>query len=209
MKLLFLLIAQASALQLTPDNWDSSVAGKTVFIKFFAPWCGHCKKMKPSWDKLMKQYEDSDTVLIGDVDCIGSGKPLCDEVGVQGFPTIKYGDPGNLEAYQGGRDFDALDEFAKVLKPPCNVNTLEHCSVEDKVLIDDLSTAPLEYIKNLLDLEKQERETIEKLFEDAVKDLQDNYQKLQKKKKDDTAALKKKYNVGITKKMLQRGKDEL
>ena len=209
MKLLFLLIAQASALQLTPDNWDSSVAGKTVFVKFFAPWCGHCKKMKPAWDKLMEEYEDSETVLIGDVDCIGSGKPLCDEVGVQGFPTIKYGDPDNLEAYQGGRDFDALDEFAKVLKPPCNVNTLEHCSVEDKVLIDDLSTAPLEYIKNLLDLEKQERETIEKTFDDAVKDLQDQYQKLQQKKKDDTAALKKKYNVGITKKMLQKGKDEL
>ena len=209
MKLLFLLIAQASALQLTPDNWDSSVAGKTVFVKFFAPWCGHCKKMKPAWDKLMEEYEDSETVLIGDVDCIGSGKPLCDEVGVQGFPTIKYGDPDNLQAYQGGRDFDALDEFAKVLKPPCNVNTLEHCSVEDKVLIDDLSTAPLEYIKNLLDLEKQERETIEKTFEDAVNDLQDQYQKLQQKKKDDTAALKKKYNVGITKKMLQKGKDEL
>ena len=96
-----------------------------------------------------------------------------------------------------------------MLKPPYNVNTLEHCSVEDKVLIDDLSTAPLEYIKNLLDLEKQERETIEKTFEDAVNDLQDQYQKLQQKKKDDTAALKKKYNVGITKKMLQKGKDEL
>ena len=209
MKLLFLLFAQASALQLTPDNWDSSVAGKTVFLKFFAPWCGHCKKMKPAWDKLMEEYENSETVLIGDVDCIGDGKPLCDKVGVQGFPTIKYGDPDNLEAYQGGRDFDALDEFAKVLKPPCNVNTLEHCSVDDKVFIDDLSTASIEYIKNLLDLEKQERETIEKTFEDAVNDLQDQYQKLHQKKKDDTTALKKKYNVGIIKKMLKKGKDEL
>lgn len=209
MKLLFLLIAQASAIQLTPDNWDSSVAGKTLFVKFFAPWCGHCKKMKPAWDQLMEEYEDSETVLIGDVDCIGNGKPLCDKVGVQGFPTIKYGDPDNLEPYQGGRDFDALNQFARVLKPPCNVNTLEHCSVEDKVLIDDLSRAPLEYIKNLLDLEKQERETIEKAFDDAVKDLQDQYQKLQNKKKDDTAALKKTYNVGIIKKMLQKGKDEL
>lgn len=209
MKLLFLLIAQASALQLTPDNWDSAVAGKTVFVKFFAPWCGHCKKMKPAWDQLMEEYEDSETVLIGDVDCIGDGKPLCDKVGVQGFPTIKYGDPDNLEAYQGGRDFDSLDEFAQVLKPPCDVNTLEHCSVEDKVLIDDLSKAPLEYIKNLLDLEKQERETIEKTFEDGMKDLQDKYKILQKTKEDDLEALKKQYNVGIIKKMLQKGKDEL
>lgn len=208
MKFLFLLFAQASALQLTPDNWDSSVAGKTVFLKFFAPWCGHCKKMKPAWDKLMESYEDSN-VLVGDVDCIGDGKPLCDKVGVQGFPTIKYGDPDNLEAYQGGRDFESLDKFAKVLKPPCNVYTLEHCSVEDKVLIDDLSTASFEYMNNLLDVEKSERETIEKTFDGAVNDLQDQYQQLYQKKKDDMVALNKKYNVGIIKKMLKKGKDEL
>ena len=207
MKLLFLLLAQASALQLTPDNWDSAVAGKTVFVKFFAPWCGHCKKMKPDWDKLMEAFEDSETVLVGDVDCIGSGKPLCDKVGVQGFPTIKFGDPDNLEAYKGDRDFDALEKFTNVLKPPCNVDTFEHCSVEDKVLIDDLRKASPEYIKNLLDLEKEERESIEKTFEDSVQDLQTQYKLLQKKKEDDSAALKKTYNVGIIKKMLQ--KDEL
>ena len=207
MKLLFLLFAQATALQLTPDNWDSSVAGKTVFLKFFAPWCGHCKKMKPAWDKLMDSYEDSN-VLVGDVDCIGDGKQLCEKVGVQGFPTIKYGDPDNLEAYQGARDFESLDKFAKVLKPPCDVRSLDHCSVEDKVLIDDLSTAPLEYIKNLLDEEKTERETIEKTFQDSVMTLQEQYKEFQKKKDDDLAALKLTYNVGIIKKML-KGKDEL
>lgn len=207
MKLLFLLLAQASALQLTPDNWDSAVAGKTVFVKFFAPWCGHCKKMKPDWDKLMEAFEDSETVLVGDVDCIGSGKPLCDKVGVQGFPTIKFGDPDNLEAYKGDRDFDALEKFTNVLKPPCNVDTFEHCSVDDKVLIDDLRKASPEYIKNLLDLEKQERETIEKTFQESLQGLQTKYEELQKTKDEGLASLKKTYNVGIIKKMLQ--KDEL
>jgi hypothetical protein len=32
------LLASASALELTPDNWDDAVAGKTVLIKFLAPW---------------------------------------------------------------------------------------------------------------------------------------------------------------------------
>jgi len=32
------LAATASAIELTPDNWDSATAGKTVFIKFLAPW---------------------------------------------------------------------------------------------------------------------------------------------------------------------------
>jgi len=40
MRLVLLLAAAAvaSALELTPDNWDEATAGKTVFIKFLAPW---------------------------------------------------------------------------------------------------------------------------------------------------------------------------
>jgi len=37
--LLFSLLASAaSAVELTPDNWDTETAGKTVLIKFQAPW---------------------------------------------------------------------------------------------------------------------------------------------------------------------------
>ena len=31
------LIASATAFELTNDNWDSATAGKSVFVKFFAP----------------------------------------------------------------------------------------------------------------------------------------------------------------------------
>ena len=30
--------ASASALELTPDNYEAETAGKSVFLKFFAPW---------------------------------------------------------------------------------------------------------------------------------------------------------------------------
>jgi hypothetical protein len=33
-----LLASTATAVELTPDNYDEMTAGKTVFIKFFAPW---------------------------------------------------------------------------------------------------------------------------------------------------------------------------
>lgn len=33
-----LLAATTTATELTPDTWDDAVAGKTVFIKFLAPW---------------------------------------------------------------------------------------------------------------------------------------------------------------------------
>jgi len=37
--LLFLaFVGVACATELTPSNWDSATAGKTVFVKFQAPW---------------------------------------------------------------------------------------------------------------------------------------------------------------------------
>merc|ERR1711981_556550 len=108
---LCLLAAVVSSFELTPDNWDSATAGKSVFIKFLAPWWGHCKSMKPAWDKLMDEFKDSKTALVADVDCTVH-QDLCGKHGVQGYPTIKYGDPNNMEDYQGGRSYDDLSTCA-------------------------------------------------------------------------------------------------
>ena len=34
----FALIAATGATELTPDNWEEETIGRTVFIKFLAPW---------------------------------------------------------------------------------------------------------------------------------------------------------------------------
>merc|ERR1719195_1042967 len=93
--------------------------------------------MKPAWDKLMKQFEGSATALVADVDCTAAGKPLCDANGIRGFPTIKYGDPSNLEKYEGGRDLKSLQKFAKEnLGPTCGPKNLELCDDEKKQMIE-------------------------------------------------------------------------
>jgi len=76
--------------------------------------------MKPDWDKLMGEFAGNSGVLIADVDCTESGKDLCETHGVQGFPTIKYGDPDELKDYEGGRTFADLKAFAETsLGPQC------------------------------------------------------------------------------------------
>lgn len=84
-------------------------------IKFFAPWCGHCKAMKPAWDELGTEYSDSSSVLIADVDCTAeSSKGLCEKHGVNGFPTIKSftSDTGkDGQDYEGGRDLESLKAY--------------------------------------------------------------------------------------------------
>ena len=48
----------------------------------------------------MADFEGSATQLVADVDCTAGGKDLCDANGVRGYPTIKWGDPSDLQDYQ-------------------------------------------------------------------------------------------------------------
>jgi len=179
------LAATVSAIELTPDNWDAETAGKTVFIKFLAPWWGHCKKMKPDWDKLMKEFKGSKTKLIADVDCTAAGKPLCDSNGVQGFPTIKWGDPAALEKYEGGRDFDALKKFAEDnLKPMCSPTNIDLCDDDKKAEIAKLQEMTDEALEEAIKEKEKLLEDAEETFKSEVQKLQETYQQLQKDKED-------------------------
>ena len=39
-----------------------------VFIKMYAPWCGHCKSMAPAWEEFAESMAGDDSVIIGDFD---------------------------------------------------------------------------------------------------------------------------------------------
>jgi len=192
----------AMGIELTPETWETETAGKTVFLKFFAPWCGHCKAMKPAWDTLMTEYQDSSTVLVADVDCIGSGKDLCSKFGVQGFPSVKFGDPANLEDYKGGRDLVTLQQFTSELKPSCDVGTLENCSEEEKSTIATLQSQSVEDLKATIEEETDESKAVETLFETSVKKLQAEYQGLVSQKETSLQEIATKYNIGLVKSVL-------
>ncbi len=210
--IMFGMTAAASALELTPDNWEASTAGKTVFVKFFAPWCGHCKAMKPAWDSLMTEYADSDKILIADVDCINAGKPLCEANGVQGFPTLKYGSGTSLEDYKGGRDLSALQAFASELKPGCDVVTLENCDDAAKTVVKDWLPLALDVLEAKVVDHDQAKETIEGTFRTGVEGLQKQFEKMSSTKDEQLAELAAKTNLGVLRSIIahkKSTKDEL
>jgi hypothetical protein len=140
--------------------------------------------MKPAWDKLMDSVNgEMDGALVGDVDCTGKGQPLCEANGVRGYPTIKWGDPANLEDYQGGRSFDDLKKFAEEnLKPVCSPSNLDLCDDDKKAEIEALQAISAEDLDAKIEEKEEELKAAEKTFETEVEQLQKKYQQLSEEK---------------------------
>jgi thioredoxin domain-containing protein 5 len=114
---LFCLVGACASIELTHETWAKETAGKTVFVKFYAPWCGHCKRLAPTWEKLAEKFKDNENVVIGHVDCTAGDnahRSLCDSNGVNGFPTLNiYKNGEKVDEYNGKRDLVDLHEFVE------------------------------------------------------------------------------------------------
>jgi len=110
-----------------PEDWDAApvkvLVGKNfeevaldstkdVFVEFYAPWCGHCKKLAPIWDELAEKFKDDDDIVIAKMDSTANEVK---DVKVRGFPTLKlFKKDGSIVDFNGARD---LESMAKFLKP--------------------------------------------------------------------------------------------
>jgi len=147
--------------------------------------------MKPDWDKLMETYKGHATTLIADVDCTTEGKELCNQVGVKGYPTIKYGDPNNLEDYKGGRALKDLEKFAKEnLGPTCGPANLDLCDADKKAQIEEFMKMSDTDLSSKVKEGTDSMAKIEKDFEEFVDGLQKQYKEASEKKDKDLEAVK-------------------
>jgi len=104
-----LVMADGDTTILTADDFAKVTGKGLTFVKFYAPWCGHCKSLAPTWDKLATKYKGAG-VNVAKVDCTVHAAP-CTANGVQGYPTLKLFKDGKPIDYQGARTIDAFDAF--------------------------------------------------------------------------------------------------
>nr|AMM62654.1 conotoxin-specific protein disulfide isomerase (cspdi) [Conus geographus] len=110
-----------------PEDWDAQPVkvlvsknfkevamdkSKAVFVEFYAPWCGHCKKLAPIWDQLGEKFKDSKDIIIAKMD---STTNELEEVQIKSFPTLKYFSKGSNEIieYDGERTLEELTKFVE------------------------------------------------------------------------------------------------
>lgn len=119
-------ISKAFVRKLVTHNHDEIVndLSKDVFVKYYAPWCGHCKKLAPIWEDLAEIYQSNSTdaqVIIAGVD--HTANDVTTEKNIEGYPTlIFYPANGKIDpetgfresiTFSGTRDLDSFVEFIK------------------------------------------------------------------------------------------------
>ncbi|XP_078092578.1 protein disulfide-isomerase A4 [Mustelus asterias] len=89
---------------------------KDVLIEFYAPWCGHCKKLEPVYLELGKKYKNEEHLIIAKMDATVNDVPN-DKYKTEGFPTIYFVPSNNkdnpIQYDKNERDLDSLSKFVE------------------------------------------------------------------------------------------------
>ncbi|KAK0264408.1 hypothetical protein LTR91_009310 [Friedmanniomyces endolithicus] len=107
---------ERSAVDMLNDKtFGEKVGGDAdALVAFTAPWCGHCKTLAPTWEKVAQDFAAESGVLIAKVDCeADNAKATAQDAGVQSYPTIHYYPKGSKDPipYTGGRSEADLVSF--------------------------------------------------------------------------------------------------
>ncbi|PLN79726.1 thioredoxin-domain-containing protein [Aspergillus taichungensis] len=103
---------QGLSVPLTAESFQKLVTTSQDpwFIKFYAPWCGHCQALAPNWNQMAKEMQD--TLNVGEVNCDVESR-LCKDAHVSAFPTMYFFRGGERVEYNGLRGLGDLISYAK------------------------------------------------------------------------------------------------
>ncbi|XP_055606688.1 protein disulfide-isomerase A3 [Uranotaenia lowii] len=128
------LAGEADVLQLTDSDFSTRVGEtETTLVMFYAPWCGHCKKLKPEYAKAAELLRGEDPpIALAKVDCTEEGKETCNKFSVSGYPTLKIFKNGEVsQEYNGPRDANGIAKYMKSIVGPASKDLLTLAAFED------------------------------------------------------------------------------
>ncbi|XP_060931959.1 protein disulfide-isomerase A3 [Limanda limanda] len=146
----------SDVLDFTDDDFDSKIGDHSmIIVEFFAPWCGHCKRLAPEYEAAATRLKG--IASVAKVDCTTSSN-VCSKYGVSGYPTLKiFRDGEDSGPYDGPRTADGIVSFLKKQAGPSSVELKDEADMAkfgsgpDAIVVgffaDDKSTAQAEFLK--------------------------------------------------------------
>ena len=108
---------ESHVLILTTENFKNAInENELIMVKFYAPWCGHCKALAPEYEEAATTLKDT-PIRLGKVDCTVE-KDLCQEHDVNGYPTVKVFKDGKPKDYEGARKADGIVSYLRKRQLP-------------------------------------------------------------------------------------------
>ncbi|POR34254.1 Protein disulfide-isomerase [Tolypocladium paradoxum] len=122
--------AESDVASLTKDTFKDFVkSNDLVLAEFFAPWCAHCKHLAPEYEEAATSLK-AKNIKLAKVDCTEEAD-LCQEYGVEGYPTLKvFRGAENISPYNGQRKAAAITSYMVKQSLPA-VSILSKDSLED------------------------------------------------------------------------------
>eukprot|EP01026_Neomeris_dumetosa_P065544 TRINITY_DN62946_c0_g1_i1.p1 TRINITY_DN62946_c0_g1~~TRINITY_DN62946_c0_g1_i1.p1 ORF type:complete len:492 (-),score=78.95 TRINITY_DN62946_c0_g1_i1:210-1685(-) len=114
-------------------SFEEEVMGnKDVLIEFYAPWCGHCKKLAPIYEKIGEKFKENKSVVIAKMDATANDVPRS-EFNVRGFPTLYFvTGSGEIIQYSGDRSEADLIKFVEDKADSITASTTDVDEEEDE-----------------------------------------------------------------------------
>ncbi|XP_042904758.1 protein disulfide-isomerase A3 [Parasteatoda tepidariorum] len=137
-------IVLGEVLDLSGADFEDRVSEHdAILVEFFAPWCGHCKRLAPEYEKASTVLKKADPPIpLAKVDCTSdNGKDTCSKYGVSGYPTLKIFRNGEFSSeYNGPRDADGIVKYMKAQVGPSSkelktLAELEKFTAEETVVV--------------------------------------------------------------------------
>ncbi|XP_015599675.1 protein disulfide-isomerase A3 [Cephus cinctus] len=130
LKYFFLLIlalglraAEEDVFEWTDDDFAPELERhENTLVMFYAPWCGHCKRLKPEYAKAAELLRGNEPpITLAKVDCTEGGKSTCNKYSVSGYPTLKIFAKSELvNDYNGPREAAGIAKYMKAQVGPAS-----------------------------------------------------------------------------------------